>query len=83
MKKFISAAVAALFLAAQNPVLVMAAGNATVEAVRVSSGIVYIETDRPVEYKSFTQRNPPKLIVELMNSGSGRWRIFPPAVIRY
>ncbi len=68
MKKFISAAVAALFLAAQNPALALAAGNATVEAVRVSSGSVYIETDRPVEYRSFMQRNPPKLIVELVNS---------------
>ena len=67
MKKFIAAFAAAL-LVGQNPVLLFAVENATVKAVRVSAGSVYIDADRPVEYKAFTQEQPPKLILELMDS---------------
>ncbi len=67
MKKFIAATAAAL-LVGQNPVLLFAAENATVKAVRVSAGSVYIDADRPVQYKAFTQDQPPKLILELMDS---------------
>ncbi len=67
MRKFIAAAVIAL-MTGQNPALLFAVENATVKSVRVSADNVYIATDRPVEYKAFTQRNPPKLIVDLMDA---------------
>lgn len=68
IKKFIATAAVAAFLVGQNPALVLAVEAATVKSVRVSAGNVYIETDRKVQYKAFTQKNPPKLILELMDS---------------
>ncbi len=62
-----TAAVTAILLG-QNPALVFAVENATVKAVRVSAEDVYITTDRPVQYKAFTTENPPRLVLELMNS---------------
>lgn len=67
MRKFIAAAITAL-LVGQNPALVFAVENATVKSVRVSADNVYIATDRPVQYKAFTQQQPPKLIIDLMDS---------------
>ncbi|PKM96615.1 MAG: hypothetical protein CVU79_12525 [Elusimicrobia bacterium HGW-Elusimicrobia-3] len=67
MKKFTALAVTALLLG-QNPVIALAAENATVKSVRVSAGSVYISTDRPVEYKSFTTANPDRLVVELLGA---------------
>ena len=60
-------AVTALLLG-QNPALVMAAENATVQSVRVSADSVYIATDKPVQYKAFTMEHPPKLVLELMDA---------------
>lgn len=67
MKKFIAASVAAALLA-QNPLLVLAAETATVKSVRVSADSVYIDTDRPVEYKAFTTEAPPRLVLELQDA---------------
>lgn len=67
MKKFITAAVTALLLA-QNPLFLFAAESATVKSVRVSAESVYIETDRPVQYKAFTTEQPSRLVLELMDS---------------
>ncbi|MDP2865956.1 MAG: AMIN domain-containing protein [Elusimicrobiota bacterium] len=67
MKKSIATAVTALLLV-QNPLFLFAAENATVKAVRVSAESVYIETDRPVQYKAFTTEQPSRLVLELMDS---------------
>ena len=67
MKKFMAAAVTALLLG-QNPALIFAAENATVQSVRVSAESVYIATDRPVQYKAFTTERPPRLVLELLDS---------------
>ncbi len=67
MKKFMAYAVTAL-LVGQNPALVWAVENATVQSVRVSADSVYIASDRPVQYKAFTTGQPPKLVLELMDS---------------
>lgn len=67
MKKFMATAVTALLLG-QNPVLAFAVENALVQSVRVSAESVYIATDRPVQYKAFTTDQPPRLVLELMDS---------------
>ncbi|HAN05624.1 MAG TPA: hypothetical protein DCW72_03185 [Elusimicrobia bacterium] len=67
MKKFTAIAVTALLLG-QNPAIAFAAEAATVKSVRVSANSVYIATDRPVEYKSFTTADPDRLVVELMDA---------------
>lgn len=67
MKKSIAAAVTALLLA-QNPLFLFAAETATVRSVRVSAESVYIDTDRPVQYKAFTTEQPSRLVLELMDS---------------
>ncbi len=67
MKKSIAAVVTALLLA-QNPLFLFAAENATVKSVRVSAESVYIETDRPVQYKAFTTEQPSRLVLELLDS---------------
>lgn len=67
MKKFIAAAVTALLLG-QNPALAFAVENATVKSVRVSAENVYIDTDRPVQYKAFTTEEPSRLVLELLDS---------------
>ncbi|OGR74953.1 MAG: hypothetical protein A2X32_10570 [Elusimicrobia bacterium GWC2_64_44] len=67
MKKFIAATITAALLG-PNPALVLAVENATVKSVRVSAESVYIATDRPVEYKAFTTEEPPRLVLELMDS---------------
>jgi type IV pilus assembly protein PilQ len=64
MKKLAALALTAVFFA-QNSMILYAAENATVRSVRVSADSVYIDTDRPVEYRSFTMEQPPKFIVEL------------------
>lgn len=61
-------AVITALLLGQNPVLVLAAQNATVRSVRVSAESVYIDTDRPVQYKAFTADHPSRLVLELMDS---------------
>jgi len=67
MKKFVTTIVTALILG-QNSALVFAVENATVQSVRVSAESVYINTDRPVQYKAFTTEQPPRLVMELMDS---------------
>lgn len=67
MKKFIAASVTAVLLG-NNPALAFAVENATVKSVRVSADSVYIATDRPVEYKAFTTEQPPRLVLELLDS---------------
>ena len=67
MKKSIATAVTALLLV-QNPLFLFAAENATVKSVRVSAESVYIETDKPVQYKAFTTEQPSRLVLELMDS---------------
>lgn len=67
MKKFMAYAVTAL-LVGQNPALVWAVENATVQSVRVSADSVYIASDKPVQYKAFTTDAPPKLVLELFDS---------------
>ncbi len=67
MKKTTALAALAALLG-QNPVLLSAAQNATVQSVRVSADSVYIATDRPVQYKVFTMDDPPKLVVELLDA---------------
>lgn len=66
MKKTIALAITAAFLA-NNPVLILAAENATVRSVRVSADSVYITTDKPVKYKAFSL-DGDKLVLELDNS---------------
>jgi len=61
MKKLAVLAVTAVFFA-QNSMILYAAENATVRSVRVSADSVYIDTDRPVEYKTFTLAQPPKTL---------------------
>lgn len=67
MKKIIALAVTAVFFAQNTPVL-YAVESATVQSVRVSAESVYIATDRPVQYKAFTMEQPPKLVLELLDS---------------
>ncbi|OGR65911.1 MAG: hypothetical protein A2X31_01015 [Elusimicrobia bacterium GWB2_63_22] len=67
MKKFIVYAVTAL-LVGQNPALLFAIENATVQSVRVSANSVYIATDKPVQYKAFTTDRPQRLVIELLDS---------------
>lgn len=67
MKKFMAYAVTAL-LVGQNPALVWAVENATVQSVRVSADNVYIASDKPVQYKAFTADQPPRLVLELLDS---------------
>jgi len=67
MKKFMAFAVTALLLG-QNPALVFAVENATVQSVRVSADNVYIATDKPVQYKAFITDQPPRLVLELLDS---------------
>lgn len=67
MKKFIAASLTGLLLG-QNAILAFAVENATVKSVRVSAESVYIDTDRPVQYKAFTAENPSRLVLELMDS---------------
>ena len=67
MKKMTALIITALFLA-QNPIFIYAAENVIVKSVRVSSESVYITTDKPVKYKTFTMSAPPKLVVELEDS---------------
>jgi type IV pilus assembly protein PilQ len=67
MKKFIATFVTMLLLG-QNPVLVFAVENAMVKSVRVSAESVYINTDRPVQYKAFTTEKPSRLVLELLDS---------------
>ncbi|MDD5209246.1 MAG: AMIN domain-containing protein [Elusimicrobiales bacterium] len=67
MKKFIATALTGLLLG-QNPLVLFAVENATVKSVRVSAESVYIDTDKPVQYKAFTTENPSRLVLELMDS---------------
>jgi len=67
MKKILALTIIAVLLA-QNPVFAYAAESAIVKSVRVSGESVYITTDKPVKYKSFTLSQPPKLVVELENA---------------
>jgi type IV pilus assembly protein PilQ len=67
MKKLITLAVTAIFLL-QNAPVAYAVEAATVKSVRVSADSVYIATDRPVQYKAFTMEQPPKLVLELLDS---------------
>jgi type IV pilus assembly protein PilQ len=76
MKRTIALTVAALFLA-QNPLVLCAAEIATVRSVRVSADSVYIDTDRPVQYKAFTMEQPPKLVLELQDSKMGTLQEIP------
>lgn len=48
--------------------LASAAEAAAVKGVRVSAESVYIRTDRPVKYKSFTVGNPERIIVDLQDA---------------
>ncbi|MEK7722631.1 MAG: AMIN domain-containing protein, partial [Elusimicrobiota bacterium] len=67
MKKLTATAMTALLLG-QNPALLFAVENATVQSVRVSAENVYITTDRPVRYKAFTTEQPARLVLELLDS---------------
>lgn len=67
MKKTVSILISAL-LTAQCLPLASAAEAAAVKGVRVSSESVYITTDRPVKYKSFTVGNPNRIVVELQDA---------------
>ncbi|MDP2866564.1 MAG: hypothetical protein Q8O90_09990, partial [Elusimicrobiota bacterium] len=67
MKKSIAAAVTALLLV-QNPLFLFAVENATVKAIRVSAESVYIDADRPMQYKAFTTEQPSRLVLELLDS---------------
>jgi type IV pilus assembly protein PilQ len=67
MKRLAVLALTALFFA-QNSSILYAAESATVRSVRVSADSVYIDTDRPVQYKVFTMEQPPKLVLELMDA---------------
>lgn len=63
MKKIMSSALTAAFLA-QNPAVIFAVENATVDSVRVSADSVYITTNRPVKYRAFSLEGN-KLVLEL------------------
>lgn len=64
MKKITAFYLAALLLFQNSPVL-YALEAATVSSVRVSADSVYITTDRPVEYKTFSLDAPPRLVLDL------------------
>ena len=55
-------------LLGQNPAVLFAVENATVQSVRVSAENVYITTDRRVRYKAFTTEQPARLVLELLDS---------------
>jgi len=55
-------------LMAQCLPLASAAEAASVKGVRVSSESVYITTDRPVKYRSFTVGDPERIVVELSDA---------------
>ncbi|OGS10928.1 MAG: hypothetical protein A2234_09800 [Elusimicrobia bacterium RIFOXYA2_FULL_58_8] len=67
MKKITAFSLAALLLLQNGPVL-YALEAATVRSVKVSAESVYITTDRPVEYKTFSMDSPPRLVLELQNA---------------
>lgn len=52
----------------QNTPVLYALEAATVQSVRVSAESVYITTDRPVEYKTISLSQPPRLVLELQNA---------------
>ncbi len=69
MRRIISLITISIFFLTQNSMILCAAINeATVKSVRVSAESVYIRTDRPVEYKAFMVSNPPKIVIDLMNT---------------
>ena len=76
MRKITAFAISALLLLQNTPVL-YALEAATVKSVRVSADSVYITTDRPVEYKTFTLGQPPKLVLEIPNSKMGTLQEIP------
>ncbi len=67
MKKTVSMLISAL-LTAQCLPLASAAEAAAVKGVRVSAESVYITTDRPVKYRSFTVADPNRIVVELQDA---------------
>ena len=69
MRRIISLITISIFFLTQNSMILCAAINdATVKSVRVSAESVYIRTDKPVEHKAFMVSNPPKIVVDLMNT---------------
>ncbi|HNT97221.1 MAG TPA: type IV pilus secretin PilQ [Elusimicrobiales bacterium] len=67
MKKTVSMLLSSLLMAQCLP-LASAAEAASVKGVRVSSESVYITTDRPVKYRSFTVGEPERIVVELSDA---------------
>ncbi|MCK4935388.1 MAG: AMIN domain-containing protein [Elusimicrobiales bacterium] len=69
MRRIISLITISIFFLTQNSMILCAAINeATVKSVRVSAESVYIRTDKPVEHKAFMISNPPKIVIDLMNT---------------
>ena len=68
MRKITALITVSIFFLTQNSMIVCALGEATVKSVRVSSESVYIKTDKPVKYKAFMVSNPPKIVVDLLNT---------------
>jgi type IV pilus secretin PilQ/predicted competence protein len=69
MRRIIALITISIFFLTQNSMILCAAiTEATVKSVRVSSESVYIRTDKPVKYKVFMISNPPKIVLDLMNT---------------
>ena len=69
MRRIIALITISIFFLAQNSMILCAAiTEATVKSVRVSAESVYIRTDKPVKYKVFMISNPPKIVLDLMNT---------------
>ncbi|MCG2725391.1 MAG: type IV pilus secretin PilQ [Elusimicrobia bacterium] len=68
MRRITALITVSIFFLTQNSMVLCALGEATVKSVRVSSESVYIKTDEPVEHKAFMVSNPPKIVIDLMNT---------------
>lgn len=68
MRRITALITVSIFFLTQNSMVLCALGEATVKSVKVSSESVYIKTDEPVEHKAFMVSNPPKIVIDLMNT---------------
>jgi type IV pilus assembly protein PilQ len=67
MRKFIAIALSALMMQLQVPLL-WAADEAYVESVQVGKNSVTVNTDKPVQYETFTSAEPARIVLELLGT---------------
>lgn len=70
MRKLLSLVISVLLLGV-NAAPLWAASSARVENVEVSLDAVLVTTDRPVHYDVFTVTEPPRVVLELLNTKAG------------